>query len=77
MALDGPADDNGAHGAPVVDALDAKAHVAVVDQDVIANLEHSAHDLGRDRQVDLIPLGANDDLVAPGEHHPRRQVADP
>ena len=77
MALDGPADDNGAHGASVVDALDAKAHVAVVDQHVMANLEHSAHDLGRDRQVDLSPLGAHDHLVAPGEHHPRRQVADP
>ena len=76
MALDGATDDNGAHGASVVDALDAKAHVAVVDQDVMAGLEHSAHDLGRDRQVDLIPLGADDDLVAPREHHRRRQVAD-
>ena len=76
VALDGPADDDGAHGTPVVHALHAQTNVAVVDEDVVARLEHSAHDLGSDRQVHLIPVGAGDHLVALREHHGSRQIAD-
>ena len=52
----GAADDHLAARAPALDLLDAQPHGAVVDQDVVARLQHRAEHRRRDRQV--VPCGA-------------------
>ena len=70
VRADGAADDDGADGARALDPLDAQPHVAVVDQHVVAGLEHLADRRRAHRQVDAgrVAVRADHDLVAAREH---------
>ena len=76
---DGPADDDCAACASRLDGLDAKPDEPVVDQDVVAGLEHLADHRRQDGQLSVhasVLASRDDDLVAVGEQHRRLELAD-
>jgi hypothetical protein len=74
----GAADEDGAARTPARDLVDAQADEPVVDEDVVAGLQHLADDRGRDGQLAVRrELFRADDDVLPAHEEPRlRQVAD-
>ena len=79
VRADGPADDDGATCASRLDGIDAKPDEPVVDQDVVAGLEHLADHRRQDGQLSVhasVLASRDDDLVAVGEQHRRLELAD-
>ena len=79
MRLDDAAGDDLAHSSRAVHALDAQPDVAVVDEDLVAGLEHRAEDVRRDgeivRAAEVLP--GDDDGRARLELGGGLEVADP
>ena len=78
VRADPAADDHGAARAAAVDLVHPEPDQAVVDQDVVAGLEHVADHRRRDRQlaVGRELLGADRDLLTRLQHHRLRETAD-
>ncbi len=76
MAFDRTADSHRADRTTVVHALDAQANVTVVDQNIVARLEHLAHDRRGHRQVDLRALRPDEHLLAFRDRHGSGEVSD-
>src|SRR5262245_2028319 len=77
VSLDEPSDRDGAERKSVLDALDAQPDEPIVDEQIVACLEHVADRLRADRQVDArVPVDPDGDLIAAGEIEGRREVSD-
>src|SRR5436309_478292 len=65
--------------AAVIDVADAQANETVVDQDVVAGLQHVSDHGGRHRQLAVRTelLGTDGHLLAVPKHERLRQLADP
>ena len=79
MRADDAAGEHGALGAATPDALDAEADQTVVDQHLVARLQHLADHRRQHGQLAVArALVAGDDhLVAARQRHRIRKVADP
>jgi hypothetical protein len=78
VRADDAADDDAAARTAVCDFFDAQPHQPVVDEHVVAGLEHLADDRGRDRKLSVRPVvGADDrDVCSRRDRHRRGQPAD-
>ena len=79
VRLDHAARDHLAQRSSALDSLDPQADMAVVDEDLVAGLEHRCQDVGRDREpVRRARLCAGDDDRLAGLELGRRvEVSDP